>query len=281
MEYVLLAIDSAWTILLAGALAMVALSSRELKAARLVLTIAVVLFIIRWIMWGFSTDASWTIRAVVGAIVGALILAGLPALYKWAKEKEMPEEKTKSEHAEPEIKQPAQDPTFLKVAPGAKVEGFKLEGVRLQGVPNQFDIRGELKNADIKDYISVTGDIKNNSGYIEKMSFHIPPRKPQKVGHVLLRFYGGSRNADGTFTRRDEFEIDNGLILTFLSVGLKGNSLIDYKVLKDGVAVATEDSLSQGYRVKKIKNASGRYTLMTIVSRHDEIFNVGFEEPNL
>jgi hypothetical protein len=92
MDSVFTALDFASTLLVAGALAMIAFAHKELKAARLMLSIAAVGIIARWVMWSFSGDHHWVIRSAVGAIVGALLLGGLPALYRWASERDKAQE---------------------------------------------------------------------------------------------------------------------------------------------------------------------------------------------
>lgn len=67
---------------------MVAFAHRELRAARLMMVLAGGCLGVRWMVWGFSTDQPWWLRGIVGAFVGGTLLAGLPALYQWAKEKE-------------------------------------------------------------------------------------------------------------------------------------------------------------------------------------------------
>jgi hypothetical protein len=172
-------------------------------------------------------------------------------------------------------------PTFMRVGPSGRVDSLKMDGVKIYGVPNNFDIQGELKNADIKDFVSVSGNTENDSSHVEKMEIHMPPApKQKKIGHIQpLGFSGGSRNADGTFTRTDEFEIDNGMVLSFLEIGLTGNGLISYKILKDGNAVSAEDSISNGFKVKRISNASGRYAIVSTISKKEEILKMSFDEP--
>jgi hypothetical protein len=87
MDSVFTALDFAATLLVAGALAMIAFAHKELKAARLMLSIAAAGIIARWVMWSFSGDHHWITRSTVGAIVGALLLGGFPALYRWASER--------------------------------------------------------------------------------------------------------------------------------------------------------------------------------------------------
>ncbi len=81
-------LDWVGALLLAGALAMVALTHKEMWVARLLLLSGSFLTIIRWAMWSFVTDARWPLRATVGAVLGALLLAAAPALWQWTRERE-------------------------------------------------------------------------------------------------------------------------------------------------------------------------------------------------
>jgi hypothetical protein len=87
MGDVFTAFDVVYGLLAAGALAMVAFAHKELKAARVLIILVGVLMSLRWIMWSFSTEQPWQVRSLVGAVIGALILGGLPALYSWARER--------------------------------------------------------------------------------------------------------------------------------------------------------------------------------------------------
>jgi hypothetical protein len=81
------AFDVVYGLLLAGALTMVAFAYKELRAARVLIILAVFLIIARWTMWSFVTEQPWWIRGIVGALFGASILGAIPALYSWTKEK--------------------------------------------------------------------------------------------------------------------------------------------------------------------------------------------------
>ena len=154
-----------------------------------------------------------------------------------------------------------------------------MEGVRIYGAPSNFDIQGELKNADVKDFISVPG--KDNFVHAEKIEINMPPApKAKKIGHVqYLGIYSGSINNDGTFTRIDEFEIDKDVVLSFLEVGLKGNALISYKIFRGDNIVTAEDFISNGFKVKRIPNASGRYAVVSTISKKDQVLDMSFDEP--
>jgi hypothetical protein len=90
MENFFLALDAAYGILVPGGLSMIAFTHKEMKAARVTLMIAAVVLSFRWLMWGFVTDTPWWGRSLVGAVVGALVLGGLPAVWMWSKERETP-----------------------------------------------------------------------------------------------------------------------------------------------------------------------------------------------
>jgi hypothetical protein len=88
MESLFAALDTVCGLVVTGAVAMIAFAHRELKAARLLLGIASLTLVIRWDMWSFVTATRWWGRALVGALIGALIVAGLPSLWMWSKERE-------------------------------------------------------------------------------------------------------------------------------------------------------------------------------------------------
>lgn len=70
-------------LLFAGALAMTALTQKELKAAKVMIWAALLATIIRWGLWAAMTDQPWQIRMIVGALLGAFLLAALPAAFHW------------------------------------------------------------------------------------------------------------------------------------------------------------------------------------------------------
>ena len=67
---------------------MIAFAQRELKATRIILVVCAVSIIARWTMWSFIAETPWWGRSLVGGIVGALVLGGLPALWTWSLERE-------------------------------------------------------------------------------------------------------------------------------------------------------------------------------------------------
>jgi hypothetical protein len=87
MGEVFAALDVVYTLLAAAALALTPFAHRELRAAQVLFIVIAVLIGTRWTMWAFSTDQTWIIRSIIGALFGAVLLGGLPALYSWAKER--------------------------------------------------------------------------------------------------------------------------------------------------------------------------------------------------
>jgi hypothetical protein len=81
------ALDLVYGILLAAGLAMTAFAHKELKVARLLVSLGGALLIGRWIMWSLVTDSGWLARSFVGALVGALVLGGFPAFWHWSAER--------------------------------------------------------------------------------------------------------------------------------------------------------------------------------------------------
>lgn len=75
-------------LLFAGALAMTALGSKELMAARLMVWAALIISVMRWSMWGLTTEQPWYVRAAIGAVIGGFLLAAIPAALRWVKAKE-------------------------------------------------------------------------------------------------------------------------------------------------------------------------------------------------
>ena len=87
MDSVFVALDAVFAVLLAGAFAMITFTHREIKAARIILIIASAVLVSRWLMWGFVTNSPWWARGIAGALIGALIVGGLPAVWRWSKER--------------------------------------------------------------------------------------------------------------------------------------------------------------------------------------------------
>jgi hypothetical protein len=80
--------DWVGALLLAGALAMVALTHKEMRVARLLLICGSVLTVVRWAMWSFVTDTGWPLRAIVGGVLGAMLLSTVPAFWHWTRDRE-------------------------------------------------------------------------------------------------------------------------------------------------------------------------------------------------
>lgn len=80
-------LDWASGLLVAAAIGVITLTHKELRAARVALMIGAWIAIVRWVMWSFTTDAPWLMRAAIGAVIGAIILGGLPPLWRLAIER--------------------------------------------------------------------------------------------------------------------------------------------------------------------------------------------------
>ena len=106
----LYACDWIAALLFAGALAMTALTHKELGAAKLMIWCALALSIIRWTMWAFTTEQPWYYRVLIGAVIGGFLLAAIPASLKWIATRE-------AEVIEPKapIAQPRKSKTELKI----------------------------------------------------------------------------------------------------------------------------------------------------------------------
>lgn len=162
MDSIIAAIDFVIAVLLAAALAMVAFAHRELRAARLMLLIAATYTIARWLMWSFSTDQPWIVRGIVGAIVGALILGGLPALYKWAKERGEPIKKE-------------QLPTLSASVPSLPDYAYGLQLQRID-LDERRELDKESKEAKI---------VKNRDG---RLALRFRNGMNQPIGYIIKRF---------------------------------------------------------------------------------------------
>ena len=87
MDSLYTAVDYICAILVAGVLGMIAFSHKEHQAARLMLLAAGGLTIVRWTMWSLNTGSPWWIRGIIGALLGAMLLILMPALWQWSKAK--------------------------------------------------------------------------------------------------------------------------------------------------------------------------------------------------
>lgn len=72
-------------LLAAVALGMTVLTHQERTAAKVMIWIAVVLFIGRWGLWAMTLgmEQSWWVRTAVGALVGGFLLGAIPAVFSW------------------------------------------------------------------------------------------------------------------------------------------------------------------------------------------------------
>jgi hypothetical protein len=127
MPDVFIAMDILYTLLAAGALAMIAFAQKELRAARVLIVLVGFLVTTRWIMWAFTTDQPWYLRSLVGALFGAFLLGALPALYSWAKAKSSPEAKASQPSSEANSK-----PIFSASGEGSEISG---KGMQVAGTP--------------------------------------------------------------------------------------------------------------------------------------------------
>lgn len=85
MDNLFIALDWIGGILVAAILALIVLSPSEREAVRPMILVACAVITSRWVMWSVVTDSSWEVRGVIGAVIGALLLIGAPALWRMSK----------------------------------------------------------------------------------------------------------------------------------------------------------------------------------------------------
>ena len=67
---------------------MVALTEHEIRIARPIVWFAAIMFVVRWGMWGFTTNEPILVRAAIGAVAGAFVLGVLPPSIQWIANRE-------------------------------------------------------------------------------------------------------------------------------------------------------------------------------------------------
>ncbi len=129
-------------ILIAGALALIAFTHKEIRTARLLLALGSILTVIRWLMWSFTTDAGWQFRALAGGVLGALLLAGLPALWAWTRDREQParaEQAANEETSQAEAAKSLDNAVSIQCSQSSPPTRYRedktLYIVKFQGVP--------------------------------------------------------------------------------------------------------------------------------------------------
>jgi hypothetical protein len=138
--------------LIAAIFAMNILSHAERKAMRLLVLAASGAVFLRWFMWALTTDSSWWMRGLIGALIGALLFVGAPALWR----------KTKIESPQnvPSTGTPPAAPRSpAVVATGDKAPAFDLTenatvdapNAHLEGVPSGLLRAGGNAKATFKD----------------------------------------------------------------------------------------------------------------------------------
>ena len=85
MDSLFTALDWISGIFVAAIFAMIVLSPSEREAVRWMIGITCAVIILRFTMWAFVTDSTWWIRGLIGALIGALLLVGVPALWRMSK----------------------------------------------------------------------------------------------------------------------------------------------------------------------------------------------------
>jgi hypothetical protein len=152
MEQLFIAFDIVYTLLAAGALAMIAFAHREMRAARIMVGLAAALIAARWTMWAFATEQPWWVRAIVGGLFGGLLLAALPALYSWAQERGAPHSSSETSAAQTELQSRSSSSSCYRVdnAERVVVEGNSATncGGDHYSFKNDKDVK--IKNNDAK-----------------------------------------------------------------------------------------------------------------------------------
>jgi hypothetical protein len=208
---------------------------------------------------------------VILFLIGALCMGGAAHLY-WQFLRKAPD-KTADERAKPDTQTAGS--SFMRIAPGASVDGLTIKRGSIGGVGTGFDVGGTLSNAEIEDF-NINKDGSGGRADIIGIE-RADSRPPEQRGPVHPSWPPKeSSNPDGTITAVVPFTIDHG-ITTNLAVAIKGKNLIDFKIMRNHQVVATTASVTpDGFSLQTIKNASGGYQLEVKRKPGDEKMNVQF-----
>ena len=154
MDSLFSALDWIGASLITAIFAMNILSHSERKAMRWLVLAASTAVFLRWFMWALTTDSSWWMRGFIGALIGALLFVGAPAMWR--------KSKTESSQSAPSIATPpasSTPPTTAVAAPAEKAPAFDLTenatvdapNAHLEGVPSGLLRAGGNARATFKD----------------------------------------------------------------------------------------------------------------------------------
>lgn len=170
-------------------------------------------------------------------------------------------------------------PTFFSLGKGALVEDLKMKGVVTEGMQKNFDINGTLKGADIQDFKANSNTSGAGRVFIEEMyigSLRAAP--PPKKGVIQPSNPQTEKNSDGTVTVILPIEIDRGVTLEHLLIGIKGDGLLGFEVYKAETKIQTSRLDEKGFQVQRITAAGGEYRIKILKKKHDDQIEVAFQQ---
>ncbi|WP_316224631.1 MULTISPECIES: hypothetical protein [unclassified Bradyrhizobium] len=281
---------------IAAGLAMLA---SKYSIARVLLWIAGLSFGSLGVLWSASSEGySLPTQLIVAGAVGAVAAVGLTWAIWEIRLKEKAEQSASAASnsvspkpatadivrhpTPPTAPSPGEDlhsgPSYMKIAPGALVDGLLIKGGNASGLGTVFDVGGTLSHAHVEGFNTSSNGPGGGHGsriFIERAD----SRPPDQRGPVRPITWPPieTNNADGTITAMIPFTIDNGLTLN-LEVGLGGKNLIDYEILRDGKIMnlaATQNA--QGFSLRTIEGAHGSYQIRARRSPGEEKLGVQFQ----
>jgi hypothetical protein len=98
---------------------MTALTQRELAAARPMIWAGLATTVVRWSIWAMTTERPWYVRALAGALIGAFLLAAVPAAFNWIEAQS--KAKSMEEKSRPNDKAPSSSTIHIYNAPVTQI----------------------------------------------------------------------------------------------------------------------------------------------------------------
>ncbi|WP_020173628.1 hypothetical protein [Methyloferula stellata] len=191
-----------------AALAMTALSIKEIRLARLLIWIALLICTARWGAWAMITEANWMIRGVVGALMGGFILAAIPAAFHWIKSKDgeaAAQTPSSNSGAMPTgAQQPSLDPprgsTGIKITGGSNID---LSGNVSIGLDTAVDAK-DVSNLKARDNLTIDPSKESfiipSANLISNLSVDELRRKTDMLAEKLVSLEASYENKKNDIT---------------------------------------------------------------------------------
>lgn len=270
--------------LVAAGLTVISLNRPEYRIARVCAYASAILFGSIAVVWGVVTPESFWIRFLAVGTAGFIAAGCLAEALRFitAREKEHIAAPTAAVVSTEAPSSPGRwsGQSFMNI--DGVVDGLEIDRGRVEGFGTDFNVKGTLKNAKLRDFQSSAQQPAGAIGVFKADRIvigRLGPAPPPKMGKIQPNWpINQTKNADGTFTEDVPITIDPGIKINLI-VTVDGPGFIKYELHKNGTPVRMKPLNDKNYpSARMAENATDSYILRITKKNETDALQVGLTD---